>query len=348
MLPYSPRTVQPALQPTPAAAPPPQRATPPLPAVHQQDNFYACPTRKSVYTFLTKFKKSVRDSTDTIRRLLRARGSATGAQLAAATGLSHVTIYKELARLVAQGEARHSPQPAPSQGGRRARVYECEPGYARRVLLESQQQGAVLSLTLEQMDLQGRSLRREESAWARLEPAGLESWLATALRRQRIASIALALEPTPALTPLRDKLRQRYHCPVAYLCPAEALADTRENTATLYLSRGAAPRCSLRRHGRASSTGALELLPLPAAWDTLDYTDHTLVEEMIARLLQALSCILAPARITTHADFWSPRLIERIRFNTHSKLKGRAPELHFQHTSPAAAHAALRRRAQTL
>lgn len=284
---------------------------------------------------------------------MRARGRATGAELASATGLSLVTIYKELAELSASGEIKQASTPAAPRGGRPARVYECEPNWARRVLLTMQRQaGGLLRSTLEIMDMQGRSLQREESAWARLEPASLGAWLSAPLHRHRVASIALALgesAESAEAAALQAQLRARHSCPVAMLCPAEALADTREeNTATLYLRRGAAPRCSLRRHGHTTSTGPLSLLPLPAAWDTLDYTDHTLVEEMIARLLQALACILAPTRITAHADFWSARLTERIRYNTRMKLKGQAPELHFCHTPATAALTALRSRALSL
>lgn len=282
---------------------------------------------------------------------MRTRGRATGAELAAATGLSLVTVYKELARLSERGEVKLAQQ-APPQGGRPARVYECDAGWARRVLLTAQQQGSrLLSTELELMDLQGNPLRREQSTWARPEPAGLAAWVATALRRQRVASIALALAGVGSAetAALCELLRAQHRCPVAPLCPAAALADpTAEDAATLYLPRGEAPRCSMRRGGLAAGAGALGLLPLPAAWETLDYSDHTLVEEMVARLLQTLACVLAPRSITTHADFWSTRLIDRIRYNTQMKLKGQAPELHFRYTTPAAAAAALRAGAAAL
>lgn len=295
----------------------------------------------------------MREATERIRQQMRTRGRATGAELAAATGLSPVTVYKELARLTEAGEVRQAAQPEAPRGGRPARVYECEAGWARRVMLCAERRaGGMLHTALELMDLQGRKLRRLESTWARLEPGSLEAWLVATLRRQRVASIALALgEATHSseAAALLARLRAHFACPVVCLCPAEALADrAAENTATLYLCRGGAPRCSLYRHGHAASAGALELLPLPAAWETLDYSDHTLVEEMVARLLQALACVLAPARITAHADFWSTRLTERIRYNTQMKLRGQVPELRFCLTTAEAAQAALRTQALSL
>ena len=284
---------------------------------------------------------------------MRTRGRATGAELAAATGLSLVTVYKELAQLMRSGEVQQAEQAAEPRGGRPARVYECDAGWARRVLLTAERQaGGMLHTALDIMDLQGGKQRRLESTWARLEPGSLDAWLVATLRRYRVASIALALGEaahSSESTTLLALLRTHFTCPVALLCPAEALADKpADNTATLYLRRGYAPRCSIYRHGHATSAGALDLLPLPTAWSTLDYSDHTLVEEMIARLLQALACVLAPARIAVHADFWSTRLTERIRYNTQMKLKGRAPELHFRLTPPAAVLAALRTRALSL
>lgn len=280
---------------------------------------------------------------------MRARGRATGSDLAAATGLSAVTVYKELGRMEERGEVRRSEQPGTPRGGRPARVYECEAGYARRALLVERRRENTLQIELEVHNLMGLRLHREQSVWARAEPGSMLAWLESALPlHERVASIALAFAATEEAEQLQERLRLRYHCPVALLSAAEALADERENSATLYLPRGAAPSCILRRHGRVSPTGALELLPLPGSWATLDYTDHTLVEEMVARLLQALSCVLAPERIALHADFWSARLTERIRFNTHSKLRRRAPELDFFSTSPADAESAIRRKAMAL
>lgn len=302
--------------------------------------------KKRVYFF--KQIKKVRIATEKIRREMRARGSATGAELAAATGLSLVTIYKELAELISRGEMRENPQNAPSGGGRPPRVYECEAGYAVRALVSAAQQGGITHLDIEVMDLQGRRLRHAESSWVRPELSAVEAWLEDALRRRRVAGIALALSPLDFTEELCERLRQRHRCPVSSICPAAALADGREDTATLYLRRGEAPLCSLWRRGQVFPTGALGLLPLPVAWEALDYTDHTLVEEMIARLLQALACVLAPSRMVVHADFWSTRLVERIRFNTQSKLKGRAPELVFRMTSPHAVEAAMRRSALSL
>lgn len=284
-----------------------------------------------------------------IRREMRRRARATCPELTEATGLSAVTVHREVAQLCAQGELRES-EAAESRGGRRARVYVYEARYAQRAYMELRQEGAVTRVRLEITDLLGHLLSHSESTYAALETESLDGRLDTALRRARTAGIALHFMPRrgEAEEQIRQHLQLRYGCPVVCVCPAEALADAQDDTATLYLPRGAAPRCSMRRSGRAESAGRLDLLPLPCSWERLDYSDHTLVEEMVARLLQIISCTLAPGRIVLHADFWTTRLTERIRFNTASKLHGSAPRLSFRPCSAELALAAARALAQRL
>lgn len=272
---------------------------------------------------------------------MRERGKATCPELAVATGLSMVTVHKEVKKLCRLGELRTGKESV-SRGGRPAQVYEYEARYAQRAFLEIRRQGAVMRVLLELTDLHGVTMSSRETTYAALEDESLDGWLDDTLHRQRVAGIALVFYPTEQRESLRVHLEHRYHCPVRILTAAEALSEGREGGATLYLPRGEAPQCSLHRKGQAQHTGRLDLLPLPVSWEKLDYTDHTLVEEMVARLLQILICTLRPERITIHADIWSTRLTERIRFNTQSKLRGAAPPLSFRTCTPETAHAAVR------
>lgn len=294
-----------------------------------------------IYTFLIRFIKFVRSATQSIRREMQARGRATCPELAEATGLSVVTVHKEVARLCSMGELRAGAAGS-SRGGRPARVYECEARYARRVLLSVHRWGGVMRCTLELADLRGQLLSRHESTYAALDTESLDGWLDATLRRQRLASIALAFPPAQEREDLRAHLGQRYKCPTVCVTPALALAEAREGSATLYLPQGQAPTCCMWRRGSALPAGRLDLLPLPTAWAAVDYSDHTLVEETVARLVQMLTCTLVPERIVLHADLWTQRLINRIRFNTASKLRGAAPALIFRTCSAAAAQAAVR------
>lgn len=252
---------------------------------------------------------------------MRQLGSATCPRLAEASGLSLVTVHKAVRRLCATRELRESGQRT-TRGGRPSPVYECNPLHACRVQLNIHRQAAVFCVELEVQDLLGRTLVRKENIFASLAAESLDGMLDDALSHQRVECITLGFTPAHAARDdIRAHLQQRYSCPASCTTPAEALADTREGVATLYLRRGETPVCCMSRYGRLIPTGRLDLLPLPSDWEKLDYEDHTLVEEMISRLLHILTCTLAPSRIVLHADFWTPRLTERIRFNTSAKLR---------------------------
>lgn len=254
---------------------------------------------------------------------MRRRSRSTAPELAAATGLSLVTIHKELRRLCTAGEIRKSREQR-TRGGRPAPIYEYEARYACCVRLQLSRSGSVLQAMLEVVDMQGRVLSRQQSTYAALERESLDGMLDSALHGRRVASIALIFSPALQREDVRAHLQQRYRCRVVSVNPAAALADEREGTATLYLPRQAAPQCCLRRDGKLLIAGQLELLPLPGRWESLDYGDHTLVEEMVARLLLIIICTLAPERIVLHADFWTTRLTDRIRYNAGAKLRGAA------------------------
>ena len=265
-------------------------------------------------------------------------------RLAQATGLSLVTVHKQVAALAARGELLTTGE-VEIRGGRPAPIYAFNPAYAYRAFLELSHRGGVFHAKLELTDLLGAPLSRHTGAYAALETESLDGWMDAALpHRTRPVAISISAPANRvALRPLCEHLQQRYGCPTAYVSPAAALASRQDSTATLHLQRGAVPTCAMRRHGSIEDTGRLDLLPLPCAWESLDYADHTLVEEMISRLLHIITCTLAPEHIVFHADFWAPRLTDRIRFNTQSKLKGHAPTLHFSLTQPESIPSTLRR-----
>ncbi|MCH5284625.1 MAG: hypothetical protein J1E42_03405 [Akkermansiaceae bacterium] len=291
----------------------------------------------------------MRAATESIRRVMRQRLRATCPELAEATGLSLVTIHREVEALCRGGELRALAE-ATTRGGRPARVYALEARFAERAFLRLRLQAGVLQGELEVADLEGVTLRRSCMTYASLSEESLDGWLDEALctRGSRVLGLAVAAEPWAERRGLQLHLQRRYHFPVEWLSPAEALADEHEDTATIYLPRGEAPLCSMRRYGRAIPAGSLALLPMPAAWSDRVYGDRTLMAEMVARLLHILTCVLAPQRVVAHADFWTPRLIERIRYSTHSKQRGQEPELVFRVCSEEQALAAVRARALRL
>ncbi len=288
-------------------------------------------------------------STQRIRQEMRARGEATRPQLARACGLSLVTVNRMVSRLCAAGEIEPVGEVS-SGGGRPVQLYRLRRAAAWAALLRLERAGTgVLSCRLELLDPFGARLHQEDARFAHLEEDTLDGWLDGILRQPRrshrqLLGITIVADAIPLPPTICRHLSERHNCPCQRVTAADALAEQREGSTTIVLSPGAAPLATLYRHGKRHRCGALELLPLPADWSALDYGDHTLVEEMISRLLLTLTCTLAPERFVLHGDFWTERLLRRIRYNLSAKLRGALiPPLHFRRLSEESTHHALHR-----
>ncbi len=288
------------------------------------------------------------DSTPALRREMRARGEATRPQLARACGLSLVTVNRLMQKLCVAGEME-AVGDVSSGGGRPVQLYRLRRAASWVALLHLRAEGGVLLAELELLDPLGARLRQAGARFAHIEEGTLGSWLEGVLHqvrtRRRLLGITIEAGNTPPLPPtLYGHLAARFACPCRRVSVADALAERREDTLTLCFAEQAAPLATLYRHGVLQACGELAHLPLPADWAALDYEDHTLVEEMVARLLQILCCTLAPTRVVLYGTFWSERLLRRIRYNLSTKLRNTPlPPLSFRRHAPDAAEAALKR-----
>lgn len=273
---------------------------------------------------------------------MRERVEATRPQLAAASGLSLVSVNKVVAALCLQGILKLKGT-VPSAGGRPVQLYAYNRSHALTALFRVQPEQGFWRGTLHLCDMAGREQRREEARFSLLQEGSLDDWLDAAARRRRLNSVALCLPPELPETGLNAHLRQRYGCTVGEVNAAMGFIGTRENTLALYLPRHRPPQGCLRRNGNVSPCPALHLLPLPADWAELDYDDRTTVEEMVSRLLHMLTAAMAPARCELYADFWTERLRARIIYNLSAKLRGyeRAPRLSFHLRNEEQAESAL-------
>lgn len=272
---------------------------------------------------------------------MQERMEATRPQLAEAAGVSLVTVNKVVSELCLQGVLRLKGT-VPSGGGRPVQLYTYNATHAVCVLFRAEAEQGYLRGVLEIADMSGRVLRQQEARFALLQEASLDDWLDAATRRKRLHRITLDLPPTLPEPGLAAHLRARYACSVRRANAAVGLLSEREDTMALYLPRHRPPQGCFRRRGVLTNCDTLHLLPLPTAWETLDYEDHTLTEEMVSRLLHLLTATHTPARFELYSDFWTERLRTRIRYNLSAKLRGfeRAPRLHFRDCSPAQAHEA--------
>ena len=277
-----------------------------------------------------------------IRRLAQERGQLTRPEIARATGLSLVAVHQLMQKLCREGDMEDIGW-SPSGGGRPARLYRLRIGKTHSALFRllrterGQQQGQ-----LELLNLRGDLLHHRQALFSHLSTESLDGWLDDTRRHGHLRRIVLQIPAQHLPQNIIAHLTERYACPVNHLTPAQALADPRDETVTLCLEKGRVPDCTLRRQGHTCPSGDLGRLPLPASWETMDYDDHTLLEEMISRLLLILSCTLAPERFVLHAPFWTPRLLRRIRYNTSAKMQGHSPALHFRPLTETAVSQALR------
>lgn len=278
-------------------------------------------------------------------KLMQERMEATRPQLAAAAGLSLVTVNKAVAELCLQGVLRLKGTVA-SAGGRPVQLYAFNAGYALCAVFQAESEQGYLHGRMDITDMAGRVLRQEEARFALLQEASLDDWLDLATRRRSLYRVLLDLPHSLPETGLAAHLRARYGCSVRRANAAAGLISERPQTMALYLPRHRPPQGCLRRSNELTTCDALHLLPLPTEWELLDYDDHTLTEEMVSRLLHLLTATHSPARFELFADFWTERLQARIRYNLSAKLRGFAvPRLHFRPCTAAQANAAIRQAA---
>ena len=277
-----------------------------------------------------------------VRRSLQKYGEATRPQLAEDTGLSLVSCNQAMEELCKRGEAQEAGL-IPSGGGRPVRLYRLNARYSYGAYLQALRRGPLSRGLLEICDMLGSPTRTYSAEFAYLGTESLDEWLDGATRRSTLFGISLDIPADILPAQMVEHLEARYRCPARLLNTADALADNSDDTLTLYFMQGLPPVCSLRRGRKQIHTGELGLLPMPASWSELDYSDHTLVEEMISRTITILACTLAPARFVLYADFWTPRLTKRIHFNASAKLRQEHLPLIFHYVTPTHAAERLRR-----
>lgn len=287
-----------------------------------------------------------------VHAVLRQRGEVTRPELAAATGLSTVTVGHLVQRLCARGELEVLGEPESAGGavrhgrGRPAERYRYREDFEWGALFVARPEGPAVRGRLEWLNRRGVPQRSEEGRFALLHEQSLDAWLDAAVRRRPLGSISLALAPqlADASAALEAHLQRRYTCPVRSISAAMALADETDESVTLCLTPVGRPEACLRSGGKLRPCGSLSLLPMPADWEELDPADHTLLEEMVSRLILMLSCTLAPVKIAVHANCWTERLVSRIRYNVATKhRRARVPQMVFRPLSERLVLEALRR-----
>lgn len=271
----------------------------------------------------------------------------TRPKLSEVTGLSLVSVNKAVAELCHTGELMVS-SIIPSGGGRPVQQYRYNSHHGQHALIQISSENGTWKGKMELLDLQGEPQQQFEGRFAYIDTESFDGWLDTAASKQKLSSITLYFGGESPNAAMIEHLNARYHCPVRTPSTASVLAPSTEGYAGICFPIGQAITCAMFRGGQLHECGTLELLPLPVRWQELDHSDHTLQEETVARLLQIISCTLAPQSIYLYTPAWSSRLMERIRYNAQTKMRGALPPIRFLPLTEAALKQALYRYAASL
>lgn len=283
-----------------------------------------------------------------LQRYMQEVGEADRREMSAAVGVSHVMTGRLVRELVEEGILKECGM-GPSGGGRPGIRYRYNGTHGTVFFFRLEEEDSVHRGILEQMDMNGRVLEEKTARFTHPQAEMLDDWLdeLTHRWRRKPRHIVLHLPEGVFARELAEHLQQRSALPVKRLNTAEALADKRPRTLTLLCRQGMPPQAAYRSEAEILPCNHLHMLPLPDRWETMDYSDHTLTEEMICRLIQSLTCVLAPERVVLYCNYLTERLIPRIRYNLSAKLKGmeHIPRLHFRSISEQKQIEAVRRAA---
>lgn len=260
---------------------------------------------------------------------LRQLRKATRPQLAAASGLSLVTVNQAIEKLSTSGEVKAIGTTA-SGGGRPVMLYEYHEKHAYHILIYGQREGNTLAIQLEEITLTGNLVSRQEGRFAYIDHESFDGWIDDIAHRHRIKSITLSPMADILNSNTARHLKERYHCRIKTPSVAAMLAEQQEAGVTLCLPRGGEASCAYSHGHQVHECGEIALLPLLCAWENIDADEHATQEEFIARLIQIITCVLAPPRLCLYTPPMSTRLMERIRYNATTKLRGKLPPLQFK------------------
>lgn len=273
------------------------------------------------------------------RELLRLR-HATKPQLAAATGLSQMTVGSVVSALLNDGEAEAG-ELVPSGGGRPSVGYRYRGEAHKAAVLYSYQKQGGSFVRLLVCDLFGDVVYRESRTFSSIREDSFDSLLACAFREaEGIGAIALGLpgqavdgeivgSDHPALVGKRllRRYEARYGVPVRFVNDVNATVwgrrvreegPARETLAAVYFPERYPPGLGLlvdgRLHtGHGNYVGELQYLPIGVDWTALDYGDWEAVEGAVVKLISAACALAGPDRFLLYGEFFRPGMAERIR-----------------------------------
>lgn len=286
---------------------------------------------------------------DAIRKELRKRHRATKPELAAATGLSVVTVNSIMEEMTAEGEVFVGDS-VPSAGGRPSVQYMYHAGFQLAAVIYGHQRKEKIWLRLMVVDLFGECLEEKNGFFDTIKAESFDVWLDEAFSSYpsvRLIAFGLPGEEKDGIIYLNDypdlvgdvfmrHYRERYKVPVIYENDINAsilgyysIQDSRviQNAVGIYFPRTYSPGAGAVLHGKlyhgsGNFAGELQYIELPYSWQELDYEKPEELAETVGRLLVIYGCILAPDIVVLYGDFWTKEKRDAITQYVREKLGG--------------------------
>jgi len=269
--------------------------------------------------FVKVINKVNPSSKEIVRCLLQEYREASSPQLAKITGLSRVTVGKALMALEDEGRAERY-HLADSSGGRPAWLYRYRVQREARVCLFTlQRRNSIYLIRMDILNQEGRIMKIKEASYSYLDEGSFDKWLDDA-HAQASWKVLYCFDNLIQIRGFRAHMKRRYGMRAQSLSIAELIIKNESDALALCFQRSRTPQAAIQKEGKCILLPHIGLLPQPIAWESLDYSDLSLVEEMMARLMLMICCTISAKRIYLYDQSWTERLISRIKFNLASKL----------------------------
>ncbi len=264
--------------------------------------------------------------TDALRRALIARRSATRAELAGDTGLTTVTVGKLLAGMEQRGEISQNAT-AESDGGRPSTLAEYNANFAHYGAVSVTQDGQGSAFRLSVYNMLGERVAARSMHMRAVRQDSFDAWLGEmkAAYNLRLVSFALPGEADGGNVFLCDfeallyagfmpRIRRLFGVETLFendvnaAMRGHAFESGGGNKAGIYFPMRYAPGAGIMVdgkivHGLRHFAGEIGFLHGIGAWQALDYDDEEETARMIADVLAAISCVIAPDGIVLYGDF---------------------------------------------
>lgn len=292
-----------------------------------------------------------------VRNALKEMGQATKQQLAAATGLSTVTVGTMLQQLIAQKEAFET-ELSSSSGGRPAHQFKYNPDYAHALIIFPFETNGVINIHSAIVNLLGDIIYTKDWKASKVDLSVFESIIDELLEAypdieaigfglpgaeydgKMIVSDYKALLGISIVEHFSSKYKRTViienDVNAAVIGYAKRKLSMAEAVVVYIFFPGSYPPgagifINGKLHkGKGNFAGEISNIPLGIDWtDEALYKSFNQASEAIAKLITAVSSVINPGFVVLHGDFLTIEHIAKLSELCSTRLPGNAvPEIH--------------------